>query len=494
MAEQINKKIKELFLENLPTKRHAGVTCIDWVLSIGCKIKFIYNNLEGELEIINYDSKTKYLYIKYLNKEPFKIHTANFNQCKFGKLLGIITNEFKIEIGTNFIDYKRDITITNRKIIKDDKERNWKHYEYKCNKCGNEDWVEESSLLNIKSGCNACNNVGRKNVKLGINTIWDKAGWMIDLGVLEEDAKTHTPSSNDKIIVTCPDCGKIKTMLISNIYKRHSIGCTCGDKVSYPNKFAYSLLNQLDEIYKFEHLEHEYSPEWIDKKRYDNYFIHNGKEYILEMDGKWHNEYNDLSGQTKEQSKEIDDYKDRLAKEHGIEVIRIDCDYQFSNAFKLIKQNIILSIPKTFDLTNIDWNKCEGFALSNLVKVACDYWNNGICNTKEIAKTMKLGRTSIIEYLKKGSLIGWCNYDAKVEMKKNGVRNGLINGLKIGKPVEIFKDNISLGTFPSCSDLSRKSQLLFGIKLSNSSISLVCNGKKLQYEGFTFKYIKKEVV
>ena len=489
------EKIKKLFLENLPTKRHAGEICVDWILSIGYKIKFIYDDLEGELEIINYDSKTRYLYIKYLNKEPFKIHVENFIKCKIGKLLGIRTNEFKIEVGANFVDCKRDITIIDRKIMKrdnDDKGRNWKSYKYKCNKCGTEDWMEESGLLHTKGGCNTC----RINApsKLGHNTIWDKARWMVALGVSEEDAKTNASQSSIKIYVTCPDCGKEKTMMISNIYKRHSIGCTCSDKISYPNKFAYSLLDQLDEIYKFSYIEHEYSPEWIDKKRYDNYFIHNGKEYILEMDGKWHKEYNDLSGQTIEQSKDIDDYKDRLAKEHGIEVVRIDCDYQQSNAFKLIKQNIILGMPKTFDLSIIDWNKCEGFALSNLVKVACDYWNDGICNTKEIAKTMNMGRNTIIEYLKKGSLIKWCNYDAKLEMKKNGTRNGLINGLKTGKPVEIFKDDISLGVFPSCTDLTRKSQLLFGIKLSKSSISLVCNGNKLQYNGFTFKYIEKEVI
>ena len=489
MAEQINKKIKELFLENLPTKRHAGVSCIDWILSIGYKIRFIYDGLEGELEIINYNSKTKYLYIKYLNKEPFKIHTANFQKCKFGKLLGRITNEFKIEIGKNFKDNKRDITITSRELRKRsyDENRDWKYYKYVCNKCGNEDWIEESGLLN-NNGCNTC----RINAspKLGYNTIWNKSRWMVDLGVSEEDAKNNASQSSNKIIVTCPDCRKEKTMIISNIYKRHSIGCTCSDKISYPNKFAYSLLNQLNEIYKFDHLEHEYSPEWIGKRKYDNYFIYNGKEYILEMDGKWHNEYNHLSGQTVEESKEIDDYKDKLAKEHEIKVIRIDCDYQFSNAFKLIKQNIILSMPKTFDLTNIDWNKCEGFALSNLVKEACDLWNSGICNTKEIAKTMKLGRTSTIEYLKRGSLIGWCNYDAKAEMKKTCAKNGLKNG----KPVEIFKDGIPLGIFPSCSDLSRKSELLIGIKLKSDFISLVCNGKKRQYKGFTFKYIEKEVI
>lgn len=60
----------------------------------------------------------------------------------------------------------------------------------------------------------------------------------------------------------------------------------------------------------------------------------------------------------------------------------------------------------------------------------------------------------------------------------------------LGKPVEIFKDGVSLGIFPNCAELGRQSEELFGIKLSSSKISLVCTGKKLQYKSFTFKYVE----
>ena len=54
--------------------------------------------------------------------------------------------------------------------------------------------------------------------KLGVNTIWDKARWMCDLGVSEEDAKSYMPQSNKSINVTCPLCGRVKKIKISNIY------------------------------------------------------------------------------------------------------------------------------------------------------------------------------------------------------------------------------------------------------------------------------------
>ena len=59
------------------------------------------------------------------------------------------------------------------------------------------------------------------------------------------------------------------------------------------------------------------------------------------------------------------------------------------------------------------------------------------------------------------------------------------------KQVEIFKNNISLGEFPSCAELSRKSEELFGNKIDSRRISEVCLGKKSHYKGFTFKYINE---
>ena len=398
--------------------------------------------------------------------------------------------KWKYKIGENITDEKRNICIIDKeirlRITKEGWNNNRKWYKYKCNKCGFEDWTREEY---IKRGnrCNACNNIERKGAKLGINTIWDTDRWMCDLGVSEEDAKTHTSQSKDKVKVTCPDCKKTKTKDLGSIYRTNSIGCTCSDKVSYPNKFSYSLLDQLNKIYGFKYLEREYSPEWIGRRKYDNYFIYNEKEYILEMDGSFHYCDNRISGQTMEESKAIDNEKDLKAKEYGIEVVRINCE---KSELDFIKQNIIDSrLNEIFDLSKIDWINCEKSALSNLVKVACNYKkNNPNMTTGEIGVMMKLSYNTIRSYLKKGEKLNWCSYNPKDEIKKLCSKNGVNSG----KEVEIFKDGISLGIYPSCAELSRKSEELFGIKLLAKSIASVCRNKNKINKGYTFKYINKK--
>ena len=219
---------------------------IDWENSIGYKCKFKYDDVEGEIEIIDY-KRCKYskLIIKYLDYDLSEITVSEFNKCNFGKLLKKITNEFKIEIGQTFKDNKRDLTIINReyriKERKDGSKLKDKWYKYRCNKCGNEDWIVEYNLLKGNS-CNVCRCYNSKP-KLGFNTIYDTDKWMINLGVSEEDAKKYTSKSGQKIKVKCPNCGKEKEIVISKIYDRKSIGCTCSDGTSYPEKFIISLLD-----------------------------------------------------------------------------------------------------------------------------------------------------------------------------------------------------------------------------------------------------------
>ena len=387
--------------------------------------------------------------------------------------------KFKIEIDTKFQDSKRNITITDReyRIDKDGCNRKW--YKYHCNQCTwDGGWIIENHLLK-GVGCSCCAN---RTAVLGINTIWDTDKWMTSY-IGEYISKTHTHCSSDNCYPTCPDCGreKSKKMQISWIYKTHSIGCSCGDGISYPNKTMYSVLEQLGITF-----ETEYSPEWIKPKRYDFYIQSMNK--IIEMDrGLGHGkEDNLMNGESKEESQTKDDYKDNLAKEYGIEVIRIDCYYEGHDRFEFIQNNILNNyrLNGLFNLSKIDWNKCDEFASSNLVKVACEYWSNGICNTAKIGDIMNLHRTTVIRWLKRGTKLGLCDYDANEESYKNSSKAGVLKG----KSVEIFKDGISLGTFPSCRELERQSEKLFGIKLNNKNISQVCNGDRKTHKGYTYKY------
>lgn len=487
--------MKKIFLENLPTQQKKdGKVLIKWKESIGYSVNFIYNEIIGEFKIIDYNNKNEHLVIQYLNNETFEIKTGNFKRCKLGKHLGQITSEFKIELGTIFKDKKRDLTVIDRRNIKDSNGKVRKFYKYRCNKCGfecgehykngeykEEHWINEGHLLR-GAGCICCEN---KIIVPDINSIVAKeeTHWMIQYfkGGYDE-AKMYSRGSNKKINFICPDCGiiKDKELHIYSVFNNKSIGCSCGDGFTYPNKFMFNLLEQLDINF-----ETEYNPDWIKPKKYDFYI--ESLNLIIEMDGglghgkKTHSK----SNKTVEETLDIDIYKDNKAKEHGIEVIRIDAD---ESDMEYLKNEILESkLLDIFDLKNIDWLKCEEFALKNIVKEVCEYWKNKKYDetTIDLACIFKLNRATIIDYLKKGTKLKWCEYNAKEEMMK-----ALNMGFKFkSKKIEVFKNGISYGIYPSITFLSNNSECILGEKVSHNNISLICRDKKDSYNNFTFKYI-----
>lgn len=111
-----NKKVKKVFLEGLPRWEdgiHKGK--INWKETINSKVRFIYNGIEGEVEIISYEDK--YLYVKYLDYEPFRMCYNSFSRCNFKNLLVIKKIGFVNE--ENNIITKIPIDCNTRKILWD---------------------------------------------------------------------------------------------------------------------------------------------------------------------------------------------------------------------------------------------------------------------------------------------------------------------------------------------------------------------------------------
>ena len=360
-----------------------------------------------------------------------------------------------------------------RKYINKDK-----IYKYHCNKCGNEDYIRETYLIK-GNDCSVCSH--RKTV-LGINTIWDIAPWMMDLGVSEEDAKKYMPQSSKKIIVTCPNCGKEKEIVINKIYNRKTISCSCGDGISYSEKFIISMFDQLNIKY-----EREYKPKWSNNKRYDFYLP--DYNIIIECHGGQH--YKEQKrGRTLQEEQRNDKYKKELALNNDVdEYIILDCRV---STLEQIKNSILNSkLNNLFDLSNINWLKCEKFALSNRVKEVCDYWhlhndtNNENLNSSDIGEVFNLSKVTINRYLKTGNRFNWCNYNPKEEVIKSVKKS---KGSR--KSVNVFKNGELKGTFESIMDLERNSIQTFGTKLNHNSISRVLNNKTNSYKGFTFKYVE----
>ena len=489
--------MKKVFLDELPMRQ--GGT-INWQKSVGIIVNFIYDDIKGEILIKEVIGKRSRLLIEYNNKE-FEIESTAFKNGRLGKLLGKVTNEFKVEIGQIFKDKKRDIVIIDRQNKINKKNHNLKYYKYKCNKCGfgserhydlkdnkhkEELWIEESNLLHHKKGCSCCCTSPQIVVE-GINDIPTTTPWMIKYfqGGIDE-AKLYTCNSAKSIYLKCPDCGRVKdkSMVISTFCNTRSISCICNDGFSYPTKLMFSLLEQLE--IKFIT---EYSPEWckyidfndinkIKTGRYD--FKLKDYPFIIEVDGEWHKIDNTMSGQTKEESQYIDFTKDKLAKEYGIKVIRIDCDYKsIKYRFKNIKNNILNSeLGTLFDLSKIDWLKVNMNSQKNIIKEICIYveskQNNIICT--KVCDLFSIDVTTLNKYLKIGNEIGWCHY--------------IFDGNR--KRIGIYKDNEIVGIFQSIHELDRKSEELFGVKLLYPNISSACRGKLDKYKNFTFNFLNEK--
>lgn len=479
---------KEIFLDELPRGgKYINKNSINWKESIGHKVKFVYDDIEDEIEIVDYDPKTRYLSIKYNNKIIY-ILNGDFLNCKLGNILSKKTSDFKVEIGTTFKDNKRDITIIDREIrevkIENNKckkgytilKRKW--YKYKCNKDFNEDWIEESHLLK-GGGCNVC--AGRYK-----DNMWNTHRELcVQLGIPKEIAETTTSGSSIPITFNCK-CGNEVTISPNTITTTKSIGCKkCSDGISYPNKFMYEFCRQLLEQGKIKYFEVEYK---IKNKRYDIFIIlNNSKTLIIENHGGQHGEFitegdllfikkgNGFKQSNRNDIKE-DIYKCRLAYENGIDnYIQLDCNISDIHYIKHSIKNSILN--ELFDLTEINWLECNEYALKNIVYEVCKFWeqhrgiNKENITITDLSKIFKLDRRTIGYYLKKGVELGWRNYSGKL------------------KPILVYDKEMNfIGEYESAKYICEHSVELFGICLNRNYISDVATGKRSSYKGYIFKF------
>ena len=489
MSNNKNKILTEL--PKYTEGTHKGK--VNYQAMVGMKLEIEYKQNTYIVEIIDYiKGNHPRIKIEY-NGEIKEIQCGHFMAGKFGGILNEFTKSFKCEIGDEIKeDEGRDIVIIDREYRQKEHANgkwvtNYKWYKYRCNKCrfpdGSffENWITEGHLLK-GVGCSCCSN---QTIVEDINSIWATDRWMCDLGLSEEDAKTHTRGSQDKVFVVCPKCGKQKEIRIKHIYNYKSIFCTCGDGFSYGHKYIYSMLKQNDIRFednvtfnwcKFK----DYKKDKVKSGEYD--FVIEDIKTIIEVDGGFHRRDNKMNGQTKEESQYIDDMKDKFAKQNGYEVIRI----YYNDDFK-IKDNLLKSdIVKIINLNNVDWEECERFALSNRVIEICKYWNDKKENetTADLEKIFKIHKTTIIEYLKKGTDLGWCNYNAKEEQEK-GRRKGAYK-----KVVAMYDlDGTFIMKESSAVKLKERCLKELNIDLNTKNISAVCLGKCKTHKGYIFKYI-----
>ena len=188
--------MRKLFYENeLIDDNFRNGKVIKWIDSIGKKIHFIYDNIEGDIQIIDYDKELSIVTYKYDNTIYRQTSTALKN-CELGKML---FNEFKYNIGDILNnEQNKNIKIIGR-YFKRNKKQRLKIYQYECLNCGFTGEKNEPELG--VTWCPCCCSAP-KVILNGINDITTTDPWMIPYfqGGYDE-AKLYTSSSSKKYIL-----------------------------------------------------------------------------------------------------------------------------------------------------------------------------------------------------------------------------------------------------------------------------------------------------
>lgn len=311
------------------------------------------------------------------------------------------------------------------------------------------------NLLNKTKRCPLCaNQIGGENHRKAITNINNLFSTVhpeyVEYLVDKSLASKYSYGSHKKAEWICNDCNNSFTQTFKEISARGIICPYCSKWKSYPNNFMKNILNQLEIDYIS-----EYSPEWIKPKRYDFYIPK--LNIIIEMDGAFHFIERQKSNLTLDEVKSMDNYKESIALQHGIKVIRIDCNYYgLSKRQSYISKNILTSeLSQLINLNDIDFDEANVYASAPSFKRICELWDNGNHDLNDIALQLDIDYSTVLRCLKYGEEIGVCQYVFEEQKEKHRKISAKI-GEDSGQPVlcnetnEIFSSIAKASRFYNC--------------------------------------------
>ena len=312
--------------------------------------------------------------------------------------------------------------------------------------------------------CKYCKNGGNIiKVAVGENDIATTHPQVVKYFYNQEDSQKYSYGSEKSVDFICPDCKLIQPKKVASIINLGLRCKRCGDTISFPQKIMNNILFQLKENNVLSDFETEYKPKWA-KGPYDNKFEIDGQIYIIENHGKQHYEESARGRSLKEEQKnDQDKYRDAL--ENGIlEKNYIVIDARESE-FEYIKNSIMKSrLSELFDLNMIDWYDCLEKSLVSLVKIACDLYTKENLTVPQISKKLKIGKTTVRRYLRKGESLNWCIYNTKEVQKNSQKRASEARKSKV----------ICLNTKEEFDSMNKAAE---SYNINASSVSAVCNGR-----------------
>ena len=130
---------------------------------------------------------------------------------------------------------------------------------------------------------------------------------------------------------------------------------------------------------------------------------------IIENHGLQHYKDTGFTKRNLEKEQENDYFKKEASLQNGIEhYIVIDCSKSDVDYIRNSVMNSELPSILNFKENDINWIKCEEFAMSNLVKVVAALRCQGLTISKISEKT-KISTATISTYLRKAKRLNWIN-------------------------------------------------------------------------------------
>lgn len=254
-------------------------------------------------------------------------------------------------------------------------------------------------------GCPYCS--GNKVLR-GFNDLWTTHPGVASM-LKDKDIGYEISYGTHRVLdFVCPQCGYVKQMSPKQIIS-YGFGCNmCSVGIKYPNRFLINMLKQLNIIGFIP----EWTPEWVRPYRYDAYFCYNDIEYVVEMDGGiGHGCYDYHRTGIDYNSIKRDEIKEKLAVEHNIKVIRVDCKYtDMKIRYQYVKNSVLNSeLNNIFDLSKIDFDKCNKEANSSLSIYAAKEYDSGK-SIRQISDEICVSYDTVYKWLKRLASEGLCSY------------------------------------------------------------------------------------
>ena len=362
-----------------------------------------YNNNSERIAIIKYNSSED---IDVEFDDGIKVMNRTYNDFCRGKIKHPIRYEesiayhIEVELKKNLddiwnweknnelgIDPHTTSKYSNKKVFLFCDNYDNHNYDKNGNRIG-----YEISIYHFTEGqrCGYCS-THKTHFKDSIGYLYPDIAKMISIPENDIDTYSISPYSHKKVHVKCPNCGKIsknkKTIQTITINK---IGCEfCSDSISLPNKMLRQIAKQLNLNWVF-----EYSELWMNGCRFDAYDV--DLKQPIEMDAPCRDNH-------KGERKEIDDWKDEEAINHGMKkTIRINLmdNKQYNeNLFEYIKEQIIEALGHIYNFDNFDWELAWKNIQKSLAIEALKLYKEGY-SIKKIAEKLNVCYQTVSKWLK----------------------------------------------------------------------------------------------